>query len=272
LYQAGLAQCLQYASFYDYVRPAAIADEANASANRAVALDGKLSEAWTAFASVRYYIDYDIVASGLALQRAIELNPSDVRANTHYSWLLGEAGNLDEAIEFGERAIELDPLSPVAQTTTAQAYYLSREFEAALPEYEKLIEMDPSDPTSHFYLGWILEQLGRHDEAIESHRRAIELSDGEPLFLAGLGYSLGIAGHSAEAEDILNALLSSDDTGAMHVALVQIGLGDYDDAIGWLEKAYEARQSHVLYIKQDPKFDPLRDDPRFEALIRRIGW
>jgi len=132
--------------------------------------------------------------------------------------------------------------------------------------------MDPNGPTSHFYLGWALEQLGRHDEAIESHRRAIELSDAEPLFLAGLGHSLGIAGHTAEAEDILQSLLSKEETAAIHIALVQIGLGDHDDAVGWLEKAFEARQSHLLYIKQDAKFDPLRGDPRFEALIRRIGW
>jgi len=272
LYQAGLAQCLQYASFYDYISPATIVDEANATARRAVTLDDKLSEAWTAFASVRYYIDYDIVASSLALQRAVELNPSNARANTHYSWLLGEAGNLDEALVFAERAIRLDPLSPVAQTTSAQAYYLSREFEAALAEYEKLLKMDPNGPTSHFYLGWALEQLGRHDEAIASHRKAVELSDAEPLFLAGLGYSLGIAGHTAEAEDILLSLLSKKEIAAIHIALVQIGLGDHDDAVGWLEKAYEARQSHLLYIKQDAKFDPLRGDPRFEALIRRIGW
>ncbi len=272
LYQAGLAQCLQYASFYDYISPATIVEEANAMARRAVALDDELSDAWTAFASVRYYIDYDIVASSLALQRAVELNPSNARANTHYSWLLGEAGDLDEALVFAEHAIRLDPLSPIAQTASAQAYYLSRDFEAALAEYKKLLKMDPDGPTSHFYMGWVLEQLDRHDEAIDSHRKAIELSDAEPLFLAGLGYSLGLAGHHAEAEGILQSLMDKEETAAIQIALVQIGLGDHDEAINWLEKAFDARQSHLLYIKQDAKFDPLRGDPRFEDLIRKIGW
>ena len=183
MYQAGLAQCLQYASFYDYVSPVEIFDEANAAARRAVDLNDGLSEAWTAYASVRYYLGYDIIGSSLALQRAVELNPSDVRANTHYSWLLGEAGKLDEALEYAEQAISLDPLSAVAQTTTAQAYYLSRKFETALSEYEKLLELDPDDPTSHFYVGWALEQLGRHDEAIEAHRQAVKLSGSAKVIL-----------------------------------------------------------------------------------------
>jgi len=85
-------------------------------------------------------------------------------------------------------------------------------------------------------------------------------------------YSPGIAGHTAEAEDILQSLLSKEETAAIHIALVQIGLGAHDNAVGWLERAFEARQSHLLYIKQDAMFDPLRGDPRFEALIRRIGW
>jgi TolB-like protein/tetratricopeptide (TPR) repeat protein len=275
LYLAGLAQCLQYASFYDYVSPAEISAEANTAARRAVDLGRNLSAVWTAFASVRYYLDYDIVASQLALEEAIELNPSDARARTHYSWLLGEAGKLDEALDYAEQAIRLDPLSPNARTTTGQAYYLSRDFEAALTEYEELLKMDPDGPTSHFYVAWALEQLGRFDEAIARHRKAVELSGAEPLFLAGLGYSYALAGRTDDATDILEQLLADKadgQPGPIHIAVVQTGLGNKDDAITWLEKAFDARQSHMLYIKQDAKFDPLRGDPRFEALIQRIGW
>jgi TolB-like protein/Flp pilus assembly protein TadD len=271
-YQAGLAQCLQYASFYDYVSPVEIFEEASAAARRAVDLDETSSEAWTAFASVRYYLDYDTVAADLALKRAVELNPSNVRANIHYSWLRGEAGELDAALELAEQALRLDPLSPMAHTTSSQAYYLSQEYESALVEYGNLLRMDPDGPTSHFYMGWVLEQMGRYDEAIAQHRKAIELSVSEPLFLAGLGYSYGLAGRTAEAEQILQQLLADEQAGAIHIALVQIGLGNNDEAISWLEKAIDARQSHVLYIRQDAKFDPLREDPRFEALVRRVGW
>ena len=275
LYQAGLAQCLQYASFYDYVLPAEIHDEANALVREAVSLDSELSEAWAAYAAVRYYIGYDVVGARLALERAIELNPSNARAMTHYSWLLGEDGRLEEALEWARRAVELDPLSPIAQTAPAQAYYLSGEFETALVEYRKLLDMDPDGPSSYFYVAWALEQLGRHDEAIEHHQQAIALSESEPLFLAGLGYSYGVADRAAEARHVLDqltALEADGEAGPFHLAMVHAGLGNVDETIDWLDKAIDARQSHVVYLKQDAKFGPLRDDPRFEGLLRRAGW
>ncbi len=275
LYHAGLAQCLQYASFYDYVRPVDIIDEASAAAQRAVELDDTLSEAWTAFAAVRYYLDYDFLASSLALERAIALSPSNARARTHYSWQLGEAGEAAEALRWADEALDLDPLSPNTRTTTGQALYLNREFDSALSEYRALVDMDPAGPTSYFYVAWALEQQGRHAEAIEQHRRAIELSDGAPLYLAGLGYSLAIAGESGEAGEIAERLAQAVEDGnaePVHLAMVHVGLGNVDEAIDWLEKAYEARNSHMLYIRQDAKFDLLRDDERFMSLLRRMGW
>jgi len=275
LYRAALAQCLQYASFYDYVLPIEIHDEANALVRKAVRLNSELSEAWAAYAAVRYYLDYDVVGSELALQRAIELNSSNARAMTHYSWLLGENGSLEEALEWARRAVELDPLSAIVQTAPGQAYYLSRKFETALVEYRKLLELDPTGPSSHFYVAWALEQLGRYDEAIEHHERAIELSGSEPLFIAGLGYAYGLAGRASEARELLDRLIAHEKNGAagpIHPAMVYVGLGDVDEAIVWLDKAIDARQSHIVYLKQDAKFDPLRGDPRFEELLHRAGW
>jgi TolB-like protein/tetratricopeptide (TPR) repeat protein len=275
LYRAQLAQCLQYASFYDYVLPVDVHDEANVLVREAVRLDSELSEAWAAYAAVSYYLDYDVVGSRLALERAIELNPSNARAMTHYSWLLGEDGDLAQALTWAKRAIELDPLSPIVRTAPGQAFYLSRDFNTALVEYRKLLEMDPEGPSSHFYVAWALEQLGRHDEAIEHHQRAVELSGSEPLFLAGLGYTYGLAGMTAEAQDLLQQLIALEargEAGPIHLAMVHVGLGNIDETISWLDKAIDARQSHVVYLKQDAKFDPLRNDPRFAQLLHRAGW
>jgi len=275
LYQAALAQCLQYASFYDYVAPTEIHDEANTLVRKAVSLDDTLSEAWAAYAAVRYYLDYDVVGAKLALEKAVELNPSNARAMIHYSWLLGEEGSLEQALVWARRAVELDPLSPIVQTAPGQAYYLSGRFEDALVEYRKLLELDPEGPSSHFYVAWALEQLGRYDEAIGLHRKAIELSGSEPLFMAGLGYAYGIAGRADEAREVLErltALEADGEAGPVHLAMVHVGLRHVDEAIAWLDKAIDARQSHVVYLKQDAKFDPLRNDPRFEQLLRRAGW
>ncbi len=275
LYHAGLAQCLQYASFYDYVRPVDILEEANSAAQRAVDLDGKLSAAWTAFAAVRYYLSFDFTASMLALEKAIALNPSDARARTHYSWQLGEAGQTREALEWAEQAILLDPLSPNVRTTAGQAYYLNRQFEEARVEFQKLLDMDPDSPTWRFYLGWVLEQQGKYDEAIALHSQAVDLSERAPLYLAGLGYAYGLSGRTSEAAEILAELMADEAAAAaapIHVAVLHVSLGNNDEAIDWLEKAFDARNSHMLYIKQDAKFDPLRNDPGFKELVRRMGW
>jgi Flp pilus assembly protein TadD len=125
------------------------------------------------------------------------------------------------------------------------------------------------------HVAWALEQLGRYDEAIELHRKAIELSGSEPLFMAGLGYAYGIAGRADEAREVLErlaALEADGEAGPVHLAMVHVALGDEDEAIAWLDRAIDARQSHIVYLKQDAKFDPLRDDPRFEQLLRRAGW
>jgi TolB-like protein/tetratricopeptide (TPR) repeat protein len=251
---AALAMCYQYAAFFDYVAPLEVLDEAYEAANRAVSIDPDLPEGWVALAGVRYYLGFDFVASELALQRALSLNGRSVRALIHYSWQLGEAGRFGEALQSGREAVQMDPLSSVAQTTVGQAYYLNQDFETAITEYRKLVDLDPADPSSHFFLAWALEHSGEFDQALESHRRAIELSDAQRIL------------------DELLALQSTDRVDHYHIAMVQVGLADYSGAIESLERAYEMRSSHMLYIKQGAQFDALRDDERFTNLVKKMGW
>jgi len=262
---SGLGLCLQYAAFFGYVLPLEIAEEANRTAERAIELDRDLADAWVTFAGVRYYLDFDMAAAEMAVERALALNPSHLRALVHYSWQLGEAGRFDEAIELARKAIALDPFSGVVRTTSGQAYYLNRDFASAFKEYEKLLELAPDDPSFRFYMGWAREQMGDYEQAIVLHKRAIELSDRAPLYVSALGYSYGLAGENREAQEILDELVGLEAQGLaepFHVAMVHIGLGNNEQAIDWLEKAFEARSSHMLYI----------NDPRFISLIDRMGW
>lgn len=273
--QAGLGFCLQYTVFFGYLVPLDVKEEAEHAARRAIKLDDKLVDAWVSFAGIRYYLNFDMTAAELAVERALSLNPSHPRALVHYSWQLGEAGHFDEAIELANKAIALDPFSPSVRTTASQAYYLHGDFEQAIADYEAIIEMDPGDPSFHFYLAWALEQTGELEEAILHHERAIELSGRASLYVGGLGYALGLAGRSDEATLILGELIELEAEARaepVQVAMVHIGLGNYDQAIDWLEKAFEARNSHMLYIKQGAQFDPLRSDPRFKSLLERMGW
>lgn len=273
--QAGLGLCLQYTAFFGYLTPLEVKEEAEQAARRAIQLDDELVDAWVSFAGIRYYLNFDMTAAELAVERALSLNPSHLRALVHYSWQLGEAGHFDEAIELANKAIALDPFSPSVRTTASQAYYLHRDFERAIADYAAIIEMDPGDPSFHFYLAWALEQTGELEEAILQHERAVELSGRAALFVGGLGHALGLVGRTDEAAIILSELIEQESEARaepIHVAMVHIGLGNYDQAIDWLEKAFEARNSHMLYIKQGAHFDPLRSDPRFNSLLNRMGW
>lgn len=275
LVHAGLAICLQYASFFDYLEPRSVIDEARAAAARAIELDRDLPEAWVAFAAVRYYLGFDLPASELALERALSLNPSHVRALTHLSWQLGEAGRTEEAVALARRAMELDPFSASTGTTLAQALYLGHDFEAALPAWRDLVELDPADPSLRYYLGWGREALGDYAGAIAAYESAVELSGRESLYLSGLGHALAVSGRTAEAETLLAELERREvegRAGPIHLAMLHLGLGNEDRAIDELERAFESRNSHMLYLKQGPQFDPLRGDERFEALLTRMGW
>jgi TolB-like protein/Flp pilus assembly protein TadD len=275
LAHAGLAICLQYASFFDYLEPTGVISEARAAADRAIELDRNLPEAWVAFAAVRYYLGFDLPASELALERALSLNPSHVRALTHLSWQLGEDGRTDEAVALARQAMALDPFSASTGTTLAQAYLLGRDFEAALPAWRDLVELDPADPSLRYYLGWSLEAVGDYAQAIASHQSAVELSGRESLYLSGLGHALAVSGRTAEATALLTELELREVEGRaepIHLAMVHLGLGSRDRAMEELERAYESRNSHMLYLKHGPQFDPLRGDERFEALLTRMGW
>ena len=275
LAHSGLGLCLQYAAFFGYVLPLDVIAEANTTAERAIDLDRDLADAWVTFAGVRYYLNFDMAAAEMAVERALALNPSHLRSLVHYSWQLGEAGRFTEAIELARKAIALDPLSGVVRTTAGQAYYLNGDFANTIKEYEKILELAPDDPSFHFYMAWAKEQMGDYEKAIALHERAIELSDRAPLYVSALGYSYGLAGRNSEAQQILDELVGQESEGLaepFHVAMVHIGLGNNEQAIDWLEKAFAARSSHMLYIKQGAQFDPLREDPRFISLIDRMGW
>ena len=271
LINAGLALGLQYTSWFNFVDPLAVADEARRSADRAVELDPASADAWVAQGAVSYYLEFDIPVAVRAFEKALELHPGNQQAYVHYAWLLGEAGQFEKAIPLAQRSIELDPFSAVAHGGLAQIHYLSRNFEESLRIYEETLDLDRRDPSPYFFLAWPHVQLGNIEKAIEYSRIAVEMSAGAHLYRMGLAYVLGISGQEEEARGIL-AELESENAQPIIRAEVHLGLGEFDKAIELLELAYEARNSTVVYILQGPRFDPLRGHPRFEALVERIGW
>ena len=269
---AYLALCQQYRSFFGYVKPLDVIDEARAMAERAVALGPERAETWVALAAVQYYLDLEIVAAAESLERALALEPNDVRALMHASWLHGESGDLQKGFGYNQRALELDPLSTNLINSIGQLHYLGREFDAALREYIRALELDPSDPSLHYYVARTEEQLGNYESAIDRHRQAVELSGGEPLYQSAMAYALGSSGQEQEAERILSGLETTERASPYHLAIANLGLERPDVVLAYLEQAFEARDSHLLYLNRDARFDPLRPDPRFHRLIEAMGF
>ncbi|HSM68684.1 MAG TPA: tetratricopeptide repeat protein [Xanthomonadales bacterium] len=269
---AQLALCLQYSAFFGYSRPLDVQAEAHAAARRAIELDPELVEGHVAMAGVHYYLDLNPRDAIESLDRALELNPANVRALVHASWLLGEAGRFEEAYEYNRQVLSLDPFSTLVLSAMGQVYYLDRKYEEAIGYFQRSLELDRNDPSMHYYVARTREQQGRFEEAIELHRRAVALSNGASIYRAALGYSLGLAGQHEEAEAILEALSQDPATSPYDLAIVHLGLGHLENAIGWLERAYEARDAHVIYINREAKFDPLRDMPRFKALLDKLDF
>jgi TolB-like protein/Flp pilus assembly protein TadD len=270
--QAELALCLQYMAFFGYQRPLDVFSRSKAAALMAVQLDGLLAEAHVALAGVLYYLEFQPKAALKVLDRALELNPASVKGLLHASWLLGESGRFKEAFKQNRRALNLDPLSTVVNHAMGQLYYLSRDYENATLEFEKSLELDRSDPSLNYSLALPYEQQGQFQQAIMLHKRAVELSGGASLYRAALGYSYGLGGMREEATEILDRLSQDQRTAAYDIAIVYLGLGENERTLDWLEKAHEARDSQLIYINRDPRFDPLRDEVRFIRLQEQIDW
>lgn len=267
---AGLARCLQYSAFFGYVSPLDVSLRARTAAEMAVLLDDELAVAHVALAGVFFYLAFDFDSAERELTRALDLDPVNLPALIHMSWLLGETGRFVEARAVTLRAMQLDPLSIVVHQAMGELYYLQGNFQAAVLAYEKGLELGRNDASMHQYLSWPHEQLGQYGKAITLNKAAVELSQRASVYLSGLGYSYGIAGRREEALQILEELQQSNQSSSYDLAMVHLGLGDFVLAIGLFEKAYDAKDGYLPYLLQDPKFDPLRDNGRFITLLKRI--
>ena len=271
---AGVADGYVWLPGYSVGTPRDCYPKAAAAAKKALELDSTLAEAHTSLALAIWFYDFDSSQAIREFERAIELNPNYAIAHQQYgNTTLPASGRFDDAIAEGKRAIELDPVSLVINKDLGDDYNYARRYDEAIAQLHKTLEMDPGFYLAHLVLGQALDAKGAHDAAIVECQKARALND-DPAVLGVLGRSYGLSGKKMEAEKILNQLkkLSQERyVAAYSFGLVCLGLGDKEEALRWLEQSYQDRAgSDIGYIRVDPLLDPLRGDPRFEALAEKI--
>jgi adenylate cyclase len=219
------------------------------------------------------FYDLDWAAAEREYKRAIELNPNYPITYELYSYLQSVTGRPDEGIATANRGLEVDPLSIFLADDTGQAYYWARRYDEAINQYQKSIEMDPNHPLVYIGLGPVYEQKGMYDEAIPAYQKAVKPSGRTSTILGLLGHAYAASGRRGEALKILDELKEMSKqkyVSPYDMAVLYTGLGEKDRAIEQLNKAYEERAGWVISLKVEPLFDPLRSDPRFADLARRM--
>jgi FimV-like protein len=246
--------------------------KAKAAATKALELDSSLSEAHTSLAFTLDGFDWDLESGGREFQRAIELNPGYATAHHWYAWHLALFARYDEAIAEMRKAQNLDPLSLIINADLAELLLLAHLNDESIQQSRKTIEMDSNFALAHNQLAQAYLAKGMPAAAIVELKQAIELSGGSPTCTANLARAYIASGDREKAVELINQLQARSRPGfsyAAEIATIYAALGDKDRAISWIEKGSEERFNPGVLIR--PGFDPLRSDPRFQSLLRRVG-
>jgi Flp pilus assembly protein TadD len=219
------------------------------------------------------FYDWDWPAAERAFRRSLTLNPNYLNARHWYAMALSVMGRHDEALAEMARALHLDPVSLYVNGNYGRLLYHARRYDEAVAHLEKALELDPRFAFTRFRLGLAYEGAGLVDRAIEEYTLAQSLSNGGPLATAALGYALGVAGRAEDAQAVLEGLLDLSTqryVSAVSIADVHLGLGDRDRALHWLTTAVDERATLIGAIRINPRYDELRGDARFDALVERV--
>jgi TolB-like protein/DNA-binding winged helix-turn-helix (wHTH) protein/Flp pilus assembly protein TadD len=246
---------------------------AKKAASRAIELDDSLAEAHQALANVKFLHDWDFSGAEREFRRALELNPNSLNAHADYADYLIAMGRFDESIDERKRNLQIDPLARRPVWALATGYYWAHRYDEAIAVSRQAIEMDPNHWSGHLDLGLALEQKHQFAEARSELQKAIATSN-DKIWISFIAHDMAISGDKAGAEKILADLQQLSRrvyVSPWLLAMVYPDLGDKDKAFFWLEKCYERREHDLVFSKVWPMFDSLRSDPRYKALIHRVG-
>jgi TolB-like protein/Tfp pilus assembly protein PilF/tRNA A-37 threonylcarbamoyl transferase component Bud32 len=270
----GLADSYSLLSLFGDARPQDVFPRAKAAATKALEINETLAEAHNSVAYVYESYDWNWKAAETEFKRALELNPNYAIGHFWYGELLLYFGRFEEAIREMKRALELDPVSLVINANLGWAYIMARQTDQALAQLHKTLEMDPNFAAARLFLGFANLEKRNFSEAINEMKKARELSGDTSVMVASLGKAYAAAGKFEEAKGILEELKvrsQKQHVSAYRMASVYAVMGDYDRAFELANKAYEERDENLIQIKVDHAFAPVHSDPRYKALLKKMG-
>jgi len=270
---SGIADTCALFSVYGAGAPQEYLPRAKAAAEKAVELDDSLAEAHASLGLV-YHSYFRSAESAREFDRSIQLDPNYATAHHWYGRLtLVMQGKLDHALVEVKRAYELDPVSPIIHTDVGGVYLMARRYDEAIEQLRGTVQMDPEFYWAHRFLGMALDLKGDTTGALAEFTKAFQLND-DPAGLGFIGHAQARMGHEKEARarlDQMNDAAKRRYVAPYAFALIHLALGDKDQALDWLEKAAQERGlTYFNFIKVDPFLDPLRGDPRFEAVMQKV--
>ena len=248
--------------------------QATAATRKALEIDDSLAEGHASLSFSLIWYEWDWIGGEREAKRAIALNPNSAYSHFALAQVLSDLGRHDEAIAEGARAVELDPVFFLFSAIEGMFLHHARRDDEAIVRLERTLQLDPTFWITHLILGKVYIQQRKYPEAVAAFVKARDLSHGNSEAIASIGCAAALAGDKAKARAVLDELkgLSVQHyIPPFNVAMVYTGLGDQNEALSWLEKACEERDVRVTILKVDPRWDSLRSNPRFIAILKRIG-
>src|SRR6266404_383910 len=269
----GLADNYTLLSFFTIDAPKDTFPKAKEAAEKALAIDSTLAEAYTALGQVKAYYEWDWLGAESEFQKGIALNPNYPLLHHWRSLNLMAMGRLEEARAAMQRALELDPMLLTPNVNLGRIDYYEGRYDKAVEQYKRAGELDDNFSRTHLRLGMAYAQQRRYQEALAEYHKTREISGETPQVEAQIARVLALSGKQSEARAAL-AELEKHSTGQYvppyDIALVYCGLNETDEAFKWLEKAYADHSTEMIYFKVDPMLEPLRSDPRYQVILRRM--
>lgn len=269
----GLSDSHAIMALFEFLAPKEAFPKARSAAEKALQIEPHLAEAHTSIGVVRFQYEWDWQEAEKEFKQAIELNPNYPASHQFYADYLKAMGRFDEALAEMRRALALDPLSLSINCGVGHILYLSRQYDLAIEQYQKVVQLDPTFPQGRLWFGRPYLQKGMYKEAIAELNEAVKLSGADTISLAVLGHAYASSGEKDKAETVLERLkerAKQQYVAPYFIALIYVGLGSKKQALELLERAFQERSSWLVWIKVEPRYDPLRKEPRFAAMLAQM--